>query len=64
MKECNPEDALSHEAHMPNHACNVIEEMRNDFMIEDEGPIRRVQMFEDQRYEYAINLEAFRSHGS
>lgn len=52
----NAELELSQEVHMFNQARALIEEMRANFSIEDQGCIRRIEMLEDQRNEHATGL--------
>ena len=53
----NVEQELSQEVHMFNQSRALIEEMRMNFSIEDRGCIRRIEMLEAQRNEYAAGLE-------
>ena len=50
------EQELSQEVNMFNLARSLIEEMRRSFTIEDQGCIRRIEMLETQRNEYASEL--------
>ncbi len=50
------EQELSQEVNMFNLARSLIEEMRRNFTIEDQGCIRRIEMLETQRNEYATEL--------
>ena len=50
------EQELSQEVNMFNLARSLIEEMRRNFTIEDQGCIRRIEMLETQRNEYASEL--------
>lgn len=43
---------LSQEVHLFNQARGLIQEMRRNFSIEDDGCIRRIEMLERQRNEY------------
>ena len=52
----NLEQELSQEVHMFNHAQTIISEMRAAFNVEDQGCIRRIEMLEAQRNEYATGL--------
>ena len=52
----NIEQELSQEVHMFNQARELIEEMRRSFTIEDQGCIRRIEMLERQRNEYATGM--------
>ena len=52
----NIEQELSQEVHMFNQARELIEEMRRNFTIEDQGCIRRIEMLERQRNEYATGM--------
>ena len=54
----NIEQELSQEVHMFNQARELIEEMRMNFTIEDQGCIRRIEMLEQQRNEYATGMFA------
>ena len=51
----NIEQELSQEVHMFNQARELIEEMRRNFTIEDQGCIRRIEMLERQN-EYATGM--------
>ncbi len=46
------EQELSQEIHMFNQAQGLIQKMRRNFSIEDDGCIRRIEMLERQRNEY------------
>ena len=50
------EQELSQEVNMFNLARSLIEEMRRNFTVEDQGCIRRIEMLETQRNEYATEL--------
>ena len=52
----NLEQELSQEVHMFNHAQTIISEMQTAFNLEDQGCIRRIEMLEAQRNEYATGL--------
>ena len=52
----NLEQELSQEVHMFNHAQTIINEMQTAFNVEDQGCIRRIEMLEAQRNEYATGL--------
>ena len=52
----NLEQELSQEVHMFNHARTIINEMQTAFNVEDQGCIRRIEMLEAQRNEYATGL--------
>lgn len=56
VQEYNLNYELSQEIHMFNEARLLISEMRTNFSIEDQGCIRRIEMFETQRNEYAAGL--------
>ena len=52
----NLEYELSQEIHMFNEDRNLVLEMRESFSIEDQGCIRRIEMLETQRNEFATGL--------
>ena len=52
----NLEEELFQKAHMFNQARMLIGEMRSTFEVEDQGCIRRIEMLETQRNEYAMGL--------
>ena len=54
--ERNLEYELFQEIHMFNQACHLILEMRETFSFEDQGCIRRIEMLETQRNEFATGL--------
>ena len=56
VHEQNLEYELSQEIHMFNQARNLVLEMRESFSIEDQGCIRRIEMLETQRNEFATGL--------
>ena len=56
VRQSNLEHELSQEVHMFNIARALITEMRTAFDIEDQGCIRRIEMLETQRNEYASGL--------
>ena len=56
VRQSNLEHELSQEVHMFNIARSLITEMRTAFDIEDQGCIRRIEMLETQRNEYASGL--------
>ena len=56
VRQRNLEQELSQEVHMFNHARTIINEMRAAFNVEDQGCIRRIEMLETQRNEYATEV--------
>ena len=56
VRQRNLEQELSQEVHMFNHAQTIISEMQTAFNLEDQGCIRRIEMLEAQRNEYATGL--------
>ena len=56
VRQQNLEQELSQEVHMFNHAQTIINEMQTAFNVEDQGCIRRIEMLEAQRNEYATGL--------
>ena len=56
VRQRNLEQELSQEVHMFNHAQTIINEMQTAFNVEDQGCIRRIEMLEAQRNEYATGL--------
>ena len=56
VRQRNLEQELSQEVHMFNHAQTIIGEMQTAFNVEDQGCIRRIEMLETQRIEYATGL--------
>ena len=56
VRQRNLEQELSQEVHMFNHARHIISEMRTAFNIEDQGCIRRIEMLETERNEYATEV--------
>ena len=56
VRQRNLEQELSQEVHMFNHARTIISEMRSSFTVEDQGCIRRIEMLETQRNEYATEV--------
>ena len=56
INRLNIEQELSQEVHMFNQARELIEEMRRNFTIEGQGCIRRIEMLEQQRNEYAAGM--------
>ena len=56
VRQRNLEQELSQEVHMFDHAQTIISEMQTAFNLEDQGCIRRIEMLEAQRNEYATGL--------
>lgn len=56
IRQRNLEHELSQEVHRFNQARTLISEMRSAFDVEDQGCIRRIEMLESQRNEYAMGL--------
>ena len=61
VRQRNLEQELSQEVHMFNHAQTIISEMQTAFNVEDQGCIRRIEMLETQRNEYATGLVELRN---
>ena len=56
VRRQNIEQELSQEARMFGQARALIKEMRVNFSVADQGCIRRIELLEDQRNEYATGM--------